>query len=482
MEQHHASSPPFSRPPIVTIMGHVDHGKTTLVDFLRRSNLAAKEAGAITQATAAYQVAIDTKSGSRTLTLIDTPGHAAFSAMRKRGGSLADVVILVVAADDGVKAQTKEAIHHAKTAGVPLVVALNKIDLPAADIKKVTEQLAQEGVITEAWGGDAVCVPISAKTGEGIPELFDMICLVADLQDITADPSASLEAIVVESHMDERKGGVVHAVIVSGTLSKGMKVFTSGGESKIKLILDDWGKPVNTATPGDPVALLGLKGLPAAGDRITEALQEERIVVDSVTTSEDVRTPFELYVKADSVGTLEAVLACLGTVSTEEHRIVVIGSGVGDINDSDVALASAAKCPIIGFSVRFPAAVAHSASMQGVAVYTYDIIYHLVEAVQDMVDKEASKTEYTGKGLAVVLQLFPLSSGDTVLGSLVVHGSVRENDKVTVSRDDVEVYRGSIKQLRAGMQRMTKVSSGKECGIFLKPHFLFKVDDVIEVL
>ncbi len=474
-----------ARPPIVTIMGHVDHGKTSILDRVRKSNLASKEAGAITQHIGAYQVVYKTTQGEeKKITFIDTPGHEAFSAMRARGGHAADIVVLVVAADDSVKAQTKEAIIHAKESGVPIIIAINKIDLPNADPEKVKQDLLKEGIQVESLGGQVVCVELSAKTDKGIAELLELINVVAELEELTCDLGASLSMVVIEANVSAQKGHTAAVVVLNGKLTTGLSLYS--GEKylgKVRAVYNDWGKKITQALPGDPVEILGFKELPIIGSLLTNEPSSELVTTPEIVTTEpDERAHLSLVVKADTQGTLEAVVASLQRLDDDEASVALIFQGVGEVTEADVLLASAAKAMIVGFNVVFPANVISLAESMGVSHRTYTIIYQLLEDITKRLAGLEIDDGYVGKGLAVVVAIFPLTSGDTVAGSLVTHGQFKEGDKVRVLREGEEVARGVVKQIKVGQDRVTKVTKGGECGVLLKPGFALLVQDVLEVV
>lgn len=476
-----------TRPPIVTIMGHVDHGKTSLLDFIRQSNLVSKEAGAITQHTGAYAVDIGTPDNSRKITFIDTPGHEAFAQMRSRGGMLADIVILIVSAEDGVKEQTKEAIRHIKDANVPMIVAINKIDLPNSDPSKVKQELAKEGVVVEELGGEIVCSSISAKTGEGVKDLLEMVLLLAEMQNLTVSSTADLEAVVVESVLSTQSGPISHVIIRQGTLNTGQPIYLGAVNiGKVRALFSDTGKKVEQALPADPVSILGLKEVLAGGSVITTVPftgQSEVVLAESrETSSSEDASVLKVVLKADTRGTLEAVVASVKRLGDEEAYIDVVYQGVGDVTDSDVLLASAAKAFVVGFHVPVVASARDLAREMNVSVHTYQIIYELLDDLKARLKGVQIEEEFQGKGLAVVMKLFPLSSGDVVVGIFVTHGHVLTGDKIRVLREGEEVFRTSVKQIRILNERVKKVNKGQECGVLLRPQFDFSAEDIIEVL
>ena len=471
-----------TRPPVVTIMGHVDHGKTSILDALRKSNIAAKETGAITQHTGAYQITTTTSDGDRAITFIDTPGHAAFAQMRARGGIIADIIILVVAADDGVKEQTREAIQHAQAADVPIIVAINKMDLATADPDQVKQGLLKEGLAVEGLGGDIVTVPLSAKTGDGLQDLLDMIILTADLAALTGVAEDPFEGIVVEAHLDKTRGAMATVIVRAGTLSVGDVIYDGIIKGKVRALHNDRGEAVTRALPGDPVVVLGLKQVPAVGGMVTDAAVDSAESRDTTRELDDEKETLSILVKADTQGTLEAVVASVEQIENEGAQAVVIHTGVGAVSDADVLMASSSHAIILGFNVRVSEASRALAESHKLRIFTYDLIYKLVEDVERMLVALEESDDYAGKGLGIVLQSFTLPSGDQIAGIQVTHGALRRKDKVRVIRGEEEVYRGVIKQLRTGKEQINKVGAGSECGALLTPPFAPAEGDVIEIL
>lgn len=484
------------RPPIVTVMGHIDHGKTTLLDSIRGTDITAKEYGGITQHIGAYQIEFipkDSPKEKRKITFIDTPGHEAFSLMRARGGQISDLVVLVVAADEGVKQQTVEAIDHAKAAGVPIIVAINKIDLKTANEEKVKKQLAEKGLVVEEWGGDNVSVSVSAKTKAGNDELSEMILLVADLLELKSLEKAPLKAVIVESHLSSKRGVVASVIVKEGTLKVGDIVHVEGIPRKVRALTDWRGESVEKALPGDPVELLGLKGLPAVGSILvgstvsTNKMEKSKLELSGSHESFLKKNPekeiksLNLIVKSDAQGTLQAILGALLKLENEEVQIKVLHSGVGNITDSDVLLAAPSKAYILGFNVQFSSETENLARSLGVEMKKYKIIYDLLQDVEDSMRGVHGVEELAGKGKAEVLKLFPLPSGDVVVGAKVIQGKIKEGDDVFILRNGEEVHRGKIKNLKVNKVKVKSVSAGNECGILIKPQFAFLVQDVIEV-
>src|ERR687893_1185092 len=487
------------KPPVVTVMGHVDHGKTSLLDRIRQANVQSGEAGGITQHIGAYQV----ESGGRKLTFIDTPGHEAFTEMRARGAKVTNVVILVVAADDGVMPQTDEAIEHARAAQVPLVVALNKIDVPNANPDRVYAELSERELVPEAYGGDTVTIPVSAKTGEGIDELLENVLIVAELEDLKANPKALASGYVVESERDPGRGPVATLLLNRGTLNKGDVVLAGTAYGRVRAMLDYTGQRVKDAGPGSPAEILGLSGVPEAGTRF-EVLDHERLARDRAQQAEAAsrrqelaqggtrRTLEELMgeggtqdlnlvVKADVAGSVEALKEALARLSTGEVRVNVVRSGVGAIADSDVMLASASDGILLGFNVRPTTTAKQVAEREGVEIRTYDVIYKALEeieaAMRGMLAPETAERE---TGTAEVRATFRVPGAGTVAGCYVTGGEISRNDRVRVVRDGVVVYEGNIGSLRRFKDDVRSVREGFECGVGIENFNDLKEGDVLE--
>lgn len=483
MEKNTSSVQVNRRPPIVTIMGHVDHGKTSILDSIRKTNVQSREFGGITQHIGAYQVI----HNNQKITFIDTPGHAAFSSMRSRGGKAADIVILVVAADDGVMPQTVEAISHAKNANVPIIVALNKIDKPGVDIQKIKQQLAQNNVLVEDWGGDVVCVELSAKTGQGISNLLDTILLVSEFLPLNFDPKGELEGIVIEARLDRQKGSLVSCIVKNGTLSVGDKIVASNYIAKVRSLMSDTGKMLTIAMPGDPVVILGFKEVPNVGDLVVQegseltelAISEDRVEI----IGKDAKKTISVVLKADTQGTLEAVKASLaelvGSSVGSSYALKFLHSATGDISESDILLANSAKGLIIGFNVRLSASIEDFAKSQKVPVKSYKTIYELIDDAKDLLEGTAELEEKKIKGRAEVLKLFKLPSGDVIAGCKVLAGALKPDVRIAIyakdpseiTSDDTPLYRGSIKKLKKGKDDTNVVGKDNECGVLLKPDF-----------
>ncbi|OGC60852.1 hypothetical protein A3K34_03485 [candidate division WWE3 bacterium RIFOXYC1_FULL_40_10] len=471
------------RPPIVTVMGHVDHGKTSILDFIRKTNVQAKEYAGITQHIGAYQV---THKNS-VITFIDTPGHEAFVQMRARGGKAADIVILVVAAEEGVKPQTKEAISHIKSAKTPLIVAINKIDLPGADLQKTKQQLASENILVEDWGGDIVCVPVSAKTGQGIENLLDAILAQAEIMEIKGSSESEKEAIIVESRLDRQKGYVVTCIVKNGILRIGDQIVAGGHEAKIKLLLDEKGSSVSEAYPSTPVEILGFKDMPKVGDLIVSKgseLAELSAMDDELTIlGQKSKKAIGLVLKSDTAGTLEAIKASLAELVSKSveatYALKFLHTGTGDINDSDVILAGGAKGIVLGFNARISGNVKDLADSQKVTVKSFQTIYDLIDYAKKILEGTAVEEEAKIKGRAQIVKLFKLESGDVIAGCKVIAGSLKpdmriaiyDKDPAELKVEDEPLYRGSIKKLKRGQDDITVAGRDTECGVLLKPQF-----------
>ena len=488
------------RPPVVTIMGHVDHGKTTLLDTIRKTSVAAGEAGGITQAISAYQVSYN----DNLITFIDTPGHAAFTEMRARGASITDIVIIIVAADDGVMPQTKEAIDHAKAAEVPIIVAINKMDKPNANPEKVMTDLAEYGLMPEEWGGDTLVTKISAVTGEGIPDLLENILLIADLKGYKANPNRYAMGTVVESQLNSHLGPIVTLLVQNGTLRLGDPVVVGTAFGKIRRIVNDKGEEITKALPSQPVSITGLNEVPSAGDRFmafesekeakniaAERKDQERIRKNKAKASVTLDDLFNkigeglkeinVIIKADVNGSAEAVRNSLEKINVEGVKINVIRSSVGAITESDIVLAQASNAIIIGFNVRPQNRIKDKAKEAGVEIRLYDIIYKVVEemeaAMRGMLDPEYEEHIL---GTAQIKQIFKFSKVGNIAGSPVIDGIIKRDSKARVIRDGVVIYDGKIGSLQREKDSVKEVKKGFECGITIEGFNDIKVGDEIE--
>ena len=487
------------RPPVVTIMGHVDHGKTTLLDTIRKAHVADGEAGGITQAISAYQV----KVKEELITFIDTPGHAAFTEMRARGASITDIVIIIVAADDGVMPQTKEAIDHAKAAGVPILVAINKIDKPGANIERVMSELAEYGLTPDEWGGDTIYTKISAKNGTGIDELLDNILLVAEMENYRANPNRYASGSVVESRLDKQVGSIVTILVQNGTLRLGDPIVVGTSFGKVRTLKNDKGEEITQALPSQPVEITGVNETPGAGDKFMafetekqarsigeKRKEEEHLKQNSKTTVslEDIFNKIKegtkeinVIVKADVNGSAEAVKNSLEKIEVEGVKVKVLRSSVGAITESDIVLSHASNAIIIGFNIRPNNSIKDYAKEQGVEIRLYDIIYKAVEemeaAMKGMLDPEYEEKVI---GTAEVRQLFKFSKVGTIAGSYIQDGIIKSNSKIRVVRDSVVIYDGEINSIQREKDTVKEVKKGLECGITVTNFNDIKVGDIIE--
>ncbi|MDI3325925.1 translation initiation factor IF-2 [Pontibacterium granulatum] len=490
------------RAPVVTVMGHVDHGKTSLLDYIRATRVAAGESGGITQHIGAYHV--ETDNGM--VTFLDTPGHAAFTAMRARGAKLTDIVILVVAADDGVMPQTEEAVQHAKAAGVPLVVAVNKIDKEEADPDRVKNELAQRDVIPEEWGGDVMFVNVSAKSGQGIDELIESVLLQAEVLELTASPAAPAQGVVVESRLDKGRGPVATLLVQNGTLRKGDIVLAGLHYGRVRAMLDENGKPIEEAGPAIPVEILGLDGTPDAGDEFTMVTSEKKarevalfrqgkyrevkLARQQASKLEnlfanmqagDVKS-LNIVLKADVRGSLEALSNALEDLSTDEVKVNIVSSGVGGIAETDANLAVASSALIIGFNVRADAQAKSVVEREGIELRYYSVIYDIIDDVKQAMGGLLSP-EYREEivGIAEVRDVFKAPKIGLVAGCMVTEGTVYRNKRIRVLRDNVVIYEGELESLRRFKDAVGEVRQGMECGIGVKNYNDVKVGDQIEV-
>jgi len=490
-----------TRAPVVTMMGHVDHGKTSLLDAIRKTNVAAREAGGITQHIGAYTV--DVKD--RRVTFLDTPGHEAFTAMRARGAQATDIVVLVVAADDGVMPQTIEAINHARAASVPILVAANKIDKPDANLERVRQELSQHGLAPEDWGGDTIVTGVSAKTGEGIESLLEMILLQADVLELRANPGRLAKGTIVEARLDRGRGPVATVLVQEGTLKVGDSFVCGTEYGRIRAMMDDKGRRVTEAGPSTPVEILGLGGVPAAGDMLVAVQDEQKARqvaehrhgkqrdADMAKTAKvsldelyqqiqtgDVKE-LKVVLKADVQGSVEALGEALRKLSTSDVRLNVIHGSVGGITESDVLLASASNAVIIGFNVRPEPKAAALAEREGVEIRPYTIIYEALAEIRDALEGLLEPTtRETVLGRAEVRQTFTVSGVGLIAGSYVTDGKIVRTALVRLLRDHVVVHQGKISSLKRFKDDAREVAAGYECGIGIEGYQDVKTGDVIE--
>ncbi|WP_339081741.1 translation initiation factor IF-2 [Pseudomonas sp. TMP9] len=492
----------FSRAPVVTVMGHVDHGKTSLLDYIRRAKVAAGEAGGITQHIGAYHV--ETERGM--VTFLDTPGHAAFTAMRARGAKATDIVILVVAADDGVMPQTIEAVQHAKAAGVPLVVAVNKIDKPGADLDRIRSELSVHGVTSEEWGGDTPFVSVSAKAGTGVDDLLEAVLLQAEVLELKATPSAPGRGVVVESRLDKGRGPVATVLVQDGTLRQGDMVLIGSNYGRIRAMLDENGKAIKEAGPSIPVEILGLDGTPEAGDDMSVLADEKKArevalfrqgkfrevklarahagKLENIfeNMGQEEKKTLNIVLKSDVRGSLEALQGSLGGLGNDEVQVRVVGGGVGGITESDANLALASNAVLFGFNVRADAGARKIVEQEGLDMRYYNVIYDIIEDVKKaLTGMLGSDVRENILGIAEVRDVFRSPKFGAIAGCMVVEGTVHRNRPIRVLRDDVVIFEGELESLRRFKDDAAEVRNGMECGIGVKSYNDVKVGDKIEV-
>jgi translation initiation factor IF-2 len=487
------------RPPVVTILGHVDHGKTSLLDVIRATNVQAHEAGGITQHIGAYQIQVQGKP----ITFLDTPGHEAFTAMRARGASVTDIAILVVAADDGVQPQTLEAISHARAAQVPIIVALNKIDLPTANPERVKQQLAENGLVVEDWGGDTICVPVSAKTKVGIDTLLEMILLVAEMADLKANPRAKAQGTVIEGKLDRTRGPSATLLVQEGTLRVGDVLLVGRTYGKIRAMYDHQGKPLKHALPSTPVVVTGLHDVPEAGDKFevveserqARELAEQRMLEYQTAAARPVLTLDEIYrraqegsvqalnliLKADVQGSIEPIRNSLEKIDVGDLKVKFVHQGVGNVSESDVMLAAASQAIIVGFNVGVEPAAQRLAEAEGVSIRTYAVIYELIDDVQRALSGML-KPEYKEvlQGKAIVREVFNISRVGKVAGVQVTEGKALRNALVRVKRAEAVLHEGRVGSLKRFTEDVREVGAGMECGVTVEGFGAFQVGDILE--
>ncbi|MDQ5981923.1 MAG: translation initiation factor [Patescibacteria group bacterium] len=485
------ATPNTYRPPVVTIMGHVDHGKTSILDAIRNSNVVKGESGGITQHIGAYTI----ETNGKKITFIDTPGHEAFTQMRSRGGAAADIVILVVAANDGVKPQTKEAIMHAKAANVPIIVAINKIDLPTADPMRVKKQLGENGIMVEGFGGDIVAVDVSATQKTNLDQLLEVINLTAEMEQekYKSDPSDRLEAIIIESKRDNRRGVLVSVVVKKGVLKLGDEIIVSGITGKVKS-MSSWNqKSIKEILTGEAGELMGISDVPHVGDIIyrkgdspeqAEISAESSEKVQQVDTAKDRK--LNLIIRADTVGTQEAIEQSLAKVIVDDARPEIILAGTGDVKESDVLLASTARAIIIAFKVSAPGSIAKIAESNKVIIREHEIIYKLIEEIEGALEGVLEIEEAKIKGKGIVIDKFVLpKSGMVVAGTLVEAGRFKVNNRVGIFREDMDtpLYVARIRSIHIGKGEKETAGKGDECGLLFKPELPdIQLDDTVKIL
>ena len=491
-----------TRPPVVCVMGHVDHGKTSILDAIRNTSVTSTEAGGITQAIGAYQVVTPDK---QVITFLDTPGHAAFTAMRARGAMSTDIAVLVVAADDGIMPQTIEAINHAKAAGVEIIVAINKMDKEGANPDRVMQQLTEHELVPEEWGGDVICVPVSAKTKMGIDKLLETINLVAEMCELKANPDRSAKGVVIEAKLDKGRGPIATLLVQNGTLNAGDVIVAGTAVGKVRAMVDCQGKKINSAGPSVPVEIMGLDNVPMSGDlfnavsdeklarqlveqRKAEAKEEEfkafqKVTLDTLfdTLHEGELKDLNIIVKADVQGSVEAVKQSLLKIENDEVRVKIIHGGVGTINESDVMLANASNAIIVGFAVGIDPIAQESANRDGIEIKTYDIIYDAIEDIENaMRGMRAPKYRDVDTGAAEVREVYKISSAGTIAGCVVTSGNIKRGGKIRVMRNDKQIADVDIANLKRFKDEVKEVSSGYECGISLAGFDDIQAGDIFE--
>ena len=488
------------RPPVVTVMGHVDHGKTSLLDAFRRTNVVSGEAGGITQKIGAYQITFNNEK----ITFIDTPGHAAFTAMRARGAEVTDIAILVVAADDGIMPQTVEAINHIKAAKVPMIVAINKMDKPEANPERVKQQLTEYGILPEEWGGDAICIPISAKTGMGLDELKKMILLVAEMEDLKANPNRSATGVVIEAELDKSRGPVATILVQSGTLKIGDSIISGITYGKVKAMFDENGKQVKKALPSTPVAVMGFNEVPSAGDQVfavedslskqviherIDKIKKERAKQTSGVSADDFMTrihegnlkSLNIIIKADTQGSVEALRSSLEAIRNEEVKVVTIHSGAGAITESDLILAQTTGSVVIAFNIKIPSKTEQLADNLKVQIIESKIIYEVVDQITRL-SKGMMAIKYEEKyiGTAEIRQVFKLSSAGKIAGSYVTDGKIQRNAIAKIKRNGEIVCETTVESLKIVKDEKAEVARGFECGVKFKDNFDIQEGDIVE--
>ena len=489
------------RPPVVTIMGHVDHGKTTLLDTIRNAHVVKGEFGGITQHIGAYQASVN----GRKVTFLDTPGHEAFTAMRARGAQITDIVVLIVAADDGVMPQTKESIDHAKAAGVPMVVAVNKIDKAGANPERVMSELTNEGVVPEAWGGDVIFNEISAKSGQGVDDLLESLLLVADMQELKANPDVAASGTVVEAKLDKGRGPVATLLVQQGTLHSGDSVVVGSAYGRIRKMTSDKGMELKNAGPSTPVEIIGLNEVPKAGDvfmvydsykkaaeiaqsRAEKQIEQERSVSSARSLEDMARMISEgdmkeinILIKADVQGSAEAMKASIEKLNVYTVKVNVIRSTVGTITESDIMLASASNAIIYGFNIRPTAAIRKKAEEEGVEIRLHNIIYKALEEIEGLMKGMLAPVyEEVVTGQAEVRQIYKASKVGTIAGCYVTDGVIKRDSSVRLIRDGIVVYTGKIGSLRRFENDVKEVTQGFECGLTIENFNDIKIGDVVE--
>ncbi|HEX7456701.1 MAG TPA: translation initiation factor IF-2 [Candidatus Nanoarchaeia archaeon] len=470
-----------TRPPVVAILGHVDHGKTTLLDYIRKSHVAEREFGAITQHIGAYQI----EHNGRKITFIDTPGHEAFSAMRARGGQVSDLAVLVIAVDDGVMPQTKESIAHIKAANIPFIVAANKIDIPGTNIEKVKKQLSENDVLVEDYGGDVVVVPVSAKTGEGTVDLLEMTLLLADMQELKANQDKPFSGVVIEAKLDKFKGPLATILVKEGILHVGDALYTDSAIGKVKILTDADGKGLKEAYPSTPVEVLGFTSVPKIGEltkitsesKIRTVEKAEKVAFEQkigITDEGEIR----LIIKTDVVGSLEAITNSLESLKAEDKKVKIYHSSTGDISESDVLLAAATRSLIIGFNVLISKSVERLAAEEKVLIRVYNLIYELLDELREGLTALEQKKEEVVYGEAVVVKTFQIRDGKAA-GCKIEAGKVNKEDTIIIKRNEKEIGRSKITSMKHRESDINEATEGEEFGVVLEKNVSFTKGDIM---
>ncbi len=491
----------IERPPIIVVMGHIDHGKSTLLDYIRKSSTVDTEAGGITQSLSAYEVTHKTKEGSeKRITFLDTPGHAAFSQMRSRGANIADIAILVVSAEDGVKQQTKEALESIKKANIPYIVAINKIDRPDADIEKTKQNLAENDIFVEGYGGDISFVPISAKKGTGIDELLDMMLLVAEMEGLDGDSNAQAEGVVIESHLDHKKGITATLVIKNGTLKKGMCIVVKDSMSPIRMIEDFSGKNIDSATFSSPIRITGWNKLPNVGSVFTscdtkkegEGITKENMNTNTqnkntqnntVNKSSDDVLVIPIIIKADVAGMIEAIDKEIKKIQHEKVILKIINSGAGSVTENDIKLASSGvkNTIVLAFNVKTDASAREMAERTGVTIKTFDVIYKLTEWLEEEIKEKAPKVSFEEViGKAKIIRVFSKTKNKQVIGGKVIEGELNTKSNIKITRRENEIGKGEILGLQQQKMETKSVLEGDEFGTMIESNTEIAAGDIIE--
>lgn len=484
----------LTRPPVVVVLGHVDHGKTSILDYIRQTQVAAKETGGITQHIGAYQIETEKK---QKITFIDTPGHEAFSAMRSRGARVADIAVLVVAADEGIKPQTKEAINHIKKSGLPFLVALNKIDKPNAAPEKIKQGLAENDVVVESYGGKIPSVEVSAKTGQGINDLLEMILLLAEMEELTYDPEAPASGVVIESNMDSAKGPVATLIVKEGVLKIKDPLSCETTYGLVKAMNDWQNKALSQAPAATPVLVLGLNTVPFVGEtwkthktaeEAKERAEKKKMIEEQKRKHQEMISPTEgqkilnIILKADTVGTLEAVRESLRAIDQQKVILRILKEEAGNINENDLKTAVSAKAEIFGFKIKLPSSLKHVAEREKIKVKTFGIIYELIQAVREsMADLLEPKVIKKTVGKLEVLAVFKNEGQKRIIGGKVLDGEVIRGSKVDILRNEEYVGSGRITQLQHNKQDTAQVSKGKECGLLVESEQAIEENDTLEI-